>query len=89
MRWTVRFSSKAHKQKEKLQRREQDILLALVADLAERGPHQPAWPNYSKLGGSLFHCHLRHKWVACWKLVDKEIRILEVYYVGSREDAPY
>jgi hypothetical protein len=39
-----------------------------------------------------YHCHLkagRPTYVACWELIDKKIRILEVYYVGTREKAPY
>jgi hypothetical protein len=35
-----------------------------------------------------YHCHLAHKWVACWRIREGEIEI-EVYYAGSRENAPY
>ncbi len=31
---------------------------------------------------------LAHKWVACWKH-EKNTIIIEVYYAGSRENAPY
>lgn len=27
--------------------------------------------------------------VAAWEVIDNEVRILEIIYVGSREDAPY
>jgi hypothetical protein len=27
--------------------------------------------------------------VACWEVIDKKIQLVEVYYVGSREKAPY
>jgi hypothetical protein len=50
------------------------------------GPH--AWKNYSKLSGNEYHCHLNYSYVACWRHEKKTI-IIEVYYVGSREDAPY
>ena len=61
----------------------------LVRDLKQQGPVQPEWPNYSKLKGSnTHHCHLSHKWVACWVETEQGIEI-EVIYAGSRESAPY
>jgi hypothetical protein len=61
---------------------------ALVKDLQLDGPVRPDWDNYSKLGGSKHHCHLNYRYVACWTSESKTITI-EVYYVGSRENAPY
>jgi len=60
----------------------------LMIDLAKVGPIQKEWPNYSKLGHGKFHCHLCYSWVACWSCESNSIEI-EVYYAGSREDAPY
>ena len=60
----------------------------LIQDLVEKGPLQPAWPNYSKLGKDKFHCHLNYSYVACWTHEKGTISI-EVYYVGSRQNAPY
>jgi mRNA-degrading endonuclease RelE of RelBE toxin-antitoxin system len=60
----------------------------LLKDLRDTGPFLPRWPNYSKLGGGRYHCHLSRSWVVCWSHEKKTITI-EVYYVGSREDAPY
>lgn len=60
----------------------------LKQDLTDMGPVQPGWPNYSKLGENTYHCHLNHSYVACWTCEKKKV-IIEVYYVGSREDAPY
>ena len=60
----------------------------LVEDLETVGPIQKEWPNYSKLGDNKFHCHLCYSWVACWSCESESIEI-EVYYAGSREDAPY
>ncbi|MGR3319396.1 MAG: type II toxin-antitoxin system RelE family toxin [Candidatus Anammoxibacter sp.] len=60
----------------------------LVTDLMEFGPVLPNWKNYSKLKDNKYHCHLGNNWVACWK-IEKESLIIEVYYVGSREKAPY
>ena len=64
------------------------VLLKLVDDIQNSGPIQPAYPNYSKLGKDTYHCHLTYKWVACWRCEQGEY-IVEVYYVGSREKAPY
>lgn len=60
----------------------------LVLDLKEKGPEQPKWQNYSKLSSTEYHCHLGTSWAACWRHQKKTITI-EVYYVGSREKAPY
>ena len=65
------------------------IRLAILSErLAEKGPFQPDWPNYGKLGPNKYHCHLSHDWVACWYW-NKGSQEIEVYYVGSRQDAPY
>jgi hypothetical protein len=60
----------------------------LVEDLRDKGPIRKEWPNFGKLGPDAYHCHLSHHWVACW-LCQKNSRIIEVYYAGSRENAPY
>lgn len=87
--WSVNFTAKAKKQSDKLPKRERDILIALVQDLQLSGAVLSDWPNYSKLGGNRYHCHLSYKWVACWTIEDKKIKLIEIYYVGSRENAPY
>jgi hypothetical protein len=63
-------------------------LKVLVQDLETNGPVLPDWPNYSKLSSTEYHCHLTRKWVACWRMEENTIEI-EVYYAGSRENAPY
>lgn len=60
----------------------------LVEDLKEKGPVAHNWPNYSKLSATEYHCHLSRKWVACWCMEKGTIEI-EVYYAGTRENAPY
>lgn len=60
----------------------------LVQDLEEKGPILNHWKNFSPLGKDCYHCHLGYSWVACWKRERNQITI-EVYYVGSRENAPY
>ena len=66
----------------------QKKLAVLANDLRDQGPVQPAWQNYSKLSPTEYHCHLGWSWVACWRHEKQSIEI-EVYYVGSREKAPY
>ena len=62
----------------------------LREDLEEKGPIQvkQSWKNFSKLGKNKYHCHLTPSWVACWYYEKGSIEI-EIYYVGSRESAPY
>jgi hypothetical protein len=54
------------------------------------------WPNFGKLSegkkSNNFHCHLikgNPTYVACWRVLDKKERKLEIYYVGTHENAPY
>jgi len=60
----------------------------LAEQLRSKGPIAPNWPNYSKLGKHEYHCHLAYSWVACWRH-EANTLIIEVYYVGSRQNAPY
>lgn len=66
----------------------QKLFFLLVEDLKADGPFQPTWPNYSPLEEGKFHCHLNRKYIACWTWQKGTIEI-EVYYAGSRENAPY
>lgn len=87
--WTITFTSKAARQAGKLPKRERALLMLLVRDLQLRGAAQPTWNNYSKLGKDAYHCHLSYKWVACWYVQDGKMKLIEIYYTGSRENAPY
>jgi hypothetical protein len=60
----------------------------LIQDLRELGPILKNWSNFSKLGKNKYHCHLTYKWVACWEIIENKV-LIEVYYAGSRENAPY
>jgi mRNA-degrading endonuclease YafQ of YafQ-DinJ toxin-antitoxin module len=84
----VSVKKKVLKEAEKMPVSIQEKLAALLEDLREKGPVQPGWPNYSRIGKGIYHCHLALKWVACWSCENKEMSI-EVYYAGSRENAPY
>ena len=96
--WTVTLSSEAKKQYKRLKRNGSkkpsvvDFIDLLALALEEEGPHLISWPNYSPLDKNSFHCHLRKgrpTYVACWRTHDKQTKKIEVYYVGSHEDAPY
>jgi len=93
--WTVRLSSKSRRQKEKLPPDIAANLLALLIQLELAGPVQPKWPHYGKLGGQkkeTHHCHLnrgRPTYVAVWRIEDKQIKLMEITYVGTHENAPY
>ena len=88
MEYDVLVKKKVLKGLKKLPMWLQKKLGLLVLDLKENGPEQPGWQNYSKLSVDEYHCHLGTSWVACWRHRKKTI-IIEVYYVGSREKAPY
>jgi mRNA-degrading endonuclease RelE of RelBE toxin-antitoxin system len=89
MNWTVSVSKKASKRAKKLPKKVMDLFEALLLDLIKTGPVQHEWSNYSKLSYERYHCHLNYSFIAVWEVIDNEIKILEVTYVGSREDAPY
>lgn len=97
MKWTVELTHQAEKQLKKLSISVQSVVLLLVKDLEIYGPAPgKQWPNYSKLSGKrnedLRHCHLikgKPTYVCCWKVIDKKIKMIEVYYVGTHENAPY
>jgi mRNA-degrading endonuclease RelE of RelBE toxin-antitoxin system len=91
--WVVELTKACEKSLKKLH--DQKILKifsALVLDLQHSGPMQPQWSNFSKLGQHEYHCHIKKgkpTYVVCWKVEDKKLKIIEVYYVGTHEKAPY
>lgn len=96
--WYIEQANKLEKQITNLPDSIRPIAFSLLKDLESIGPYQPSWPNYSPLKkrkaipDNAFHCHLKRgkpTYVACWRIVDKKQRILEVYYVGTHENAPY
>jgi mRNA-degrading endonuclease RelE of RelBE toxin-antitoxin system len=89
MRWKVVVSKKAAKRALKTPKHVQVLFQTLLVDLATTGPNQYEWPNYSKLAPHRYHCHLNYSYVAVWEEKDGQLNIIEVTYVGSREDAPY
>ncbi len=87
-RYLVTATKKVFKSFNKLPEHVQERLGLLLKQLSLQGPVASNWPNYSKLGENRYHCHLKFSYVACWVYEQGSIRI-EVYYVGSRENAPY
>lgn len=86
--YEVHIKKKARRRFSNLPLNTKKMFGLLVADLEETGPIQNQWKNYSPLGEGKHHCHLSWSYVACWSHEEGSI-IIEVYYVGSREDAPY
>jgi hypothetical protein len=68
-------------------------LIALINNIEKSGPVRGNWPNYSKLGKNTHHCHLKKRgkptYVAVWEVRDRTVRVVDVTYVGTRENAPY
>lgn len=88
MQYEVVIQKKVMKSLVKMPLREQKVFKKLVDDLSETGPVQPSYSHYSKLGENRYHCHLGYHWVCCWYSEEGRLKV-EVYYVGSRESAPY
>lgn len=84
----VAISKKVKKALMKVPPKIRDKFTILAIQLSESGPVASNWLNYSKLGDNHYHCHLAYHWVACWTY-EKDTITIEVYYVGSRENAPY
>ena len=92
MKWTVEFTSKASKQRGRLPSKVRALLDLLSKQMELGGPIQKDWKNFSKLAKDDYHCHLKKgkpTYVACWRVVNKKIQIIEVYYAGTHENAPY
>jgi len=88
MNYQVAIKRKAARDLAKVPKMERSRFYKLIADLEKTGPVQKDWPNFSPLAAGEYHCHLSYHWVACWRHEAGTIEI-EVYYVGSRENAPY
>ena len=88
MQYKVKIKKKADQGLKKMPVNVQKLLFLLVEDLKADGPIQKSWNNFSPLGDDKYHCHLNYRYVACWTYRQGETEI-EVYYVGSREKAPY
>jgi mRNA-degrading endonuclease RelE of RelBE toxin-antitoxin system len=88
MSYIVSIKKKTDKGLVKLPKDVRKLFFLLVEDLKADGAVQKTWNNFSPLGNNKYHCHLNYSYVACWTWLKRTIEI-EVYYVGSRESAPY
>ncbi|CAN2042697.1 Cytotoxic translational repressor of toxin-antitoxin stability system [Candidatus Magnetomoraceae bacterium gMMP-15] len=92
MQWNVRSTKKAKKQTAKLPANIKAALFILISEITHKGPVRGNWPNYSSLRNNRHHCHLkkgRPTYVAVWEVINKQIRLVEICYVGTHEKAPY
>ena len=88
MSYIISIKKKTSKGLTKLPKEVGKLFFLLVEDLKADGAIQKTWNNFSPLGNDRYHCHLNYSYVACWTWYKGTIEI-EVYYVGSRESAPY
>jgi len=96
--WEVLMTSKAIKQKNDLPEDVSAQLWRLILDIERIGPIQKGWSHFSALKkdkripeGS-YHCHIksgRPTYVVCWRVENKKIKIVEIFYVGTHENTPY
>lgn len=99
--WTVNLSTAAKKQVKALFKEHPRVYaqFALLAkDIETLGPIRKNWPHFSALSkekgipNDSYHCHVKGgkpTYVACWYIEDKKVKIVEIYYVGTHEKAPY
>jgi len=90
--WQIEFTPKARKQFKKLPLAVKELSVLLVKEMELLGLTRGNWPNFSKLSKVEYHCHLKKgkpTYVASWEVVNKKIKLIEVYYVGTHEKAPY
>ena len=99
--WTIEFSSKAKKQVKALTNEKPDVysqISSLTKEMKFYGPIRKNWSHFGPLKKQpgipedAYHCHIKSgkpTYVACWYVINKKIKILEVFYVGTHEKAPY
>lgn len=89
--WTVDLVGQARKALKELPKGTRESLVSLLNEMENLGPVRYNWPNFSKLKTDIYHCHIekgRPTYVACWR-IDKKKNLIEVYYAGTHEKAPY
>lgn len=94
MNWQVSFKKQVRKQLQLLPEHITKAAYVLAKEIENLGPLRHNWKNFGKLKGTnnLYHCHIKSgnpTYVACWEVQNKQIKIVEVYYVGTHEKAPY
>lgn len=92
--WTVDIVGQAKKADKNLSLDAAKAFVVLLKELKSLGPYRSDWHNYTKMNGrdDDFHCHLkkgRPTYVVCWAIRNKNQKLIEVYYAGTHEKAPY
>lgn len=92
--WDVKFSRGACKSIKTLPEKILEALYTLIREMKISGPYRNNWRNYGKFKAcnNIFHCHInsgRPRYVVCWEVMNKREKLIEVYYVGTHEKAPY
>jgi hypothetical protein len=57
----------------------------------------PAWQvsalkKDKRIPDNSYHCHIksgRPTYVVCWRVENKKVKIVEIFYVGTHENTPY
>jgi hypothetical protein len=95
MSWKVELSRRVEKAVTGLPLEVQSAFWLLAQEIAQQGPVRFNWPHYGRLHpkhDDRHHCHLRGgrpTYVACWQVKDKRVKLVEIYYAGTHEKAPY
>lgn len=94
MAWDVRIAAEARKNLKKVPRGVDEIFQLLLKEIELTGPVRNSWPNYSKITSNknCHHCHLQKgnpTYVAVWKIIDRQKKVVKVLYVGSHEGVDY
>jgi len=92
--WSVEFTGTARKQKQKLPKTISASLDLLWGELERDGQERRNWPHYGLIVGKqdMHHCHLNKGkpcYVAVWKVINRDVRRMEIRYVGTHENANY
>lgn len=90
--WTVDIAGQAKKADRNLSNLAKDAFALLLKELMFDGPYRSNWSNYAKMPKENYHCHIkkgRPTYVVCWRIINKKQKIMEVYYAGTHEKAPY
>jgi len=95
--WNVTYSTKAKKQFDAMPEKIRERMTVLAKEISVSGPIRKNWHNFGNLEGkglsdNAYHCHLKKgkpTYVSCWYIMNKELKNVEVFYVGTHENAPY
>ncbi len=92
--WTIDIVGQAKKSGKHLSKEATMSFAALLLEMRNFGPYRSNWPNYTKMKNKKedYHCHIekgRPTYVVCWRIANKNKKIIEVYYAGTHEKAPY